>query len=154
MTRALPVPGKPRNPTGQALPCNYAALLGAVFDVDPVAILEKQGLSTESFKSRTMGRLCDECGAVIAGYRPEARAFCDRACQAKWTYRDCRIDLACEECGELFKRRAAVVVELMGRRGQDHVWCSKRCHGLWLGRTHGFTAHPENTRLGGRRRRD
>lgn len=47
------------------------------------------------------------------------------------------IMLECEECHTLFPRREKVVIYGIGKRGFQHVWCSRKCHGKWLGKNFG-----------------
>jgi len=32
----------------------------------------------------------------------------------------------------------------MGKRGQQHIWCTKQCQDKWLGEHEGFGVHPEH----------
>jgi len=56
------------------------------------------------------------------------------------------LTLTCDECGESFKRRACEERIGKARNPNKMVFCSKRCHGRWLGRTAGFGVNSQNYR--------
>lgn len=91
-------------------------------------ILRRGGLPTR--RPPPPMRFCKACSLPL---NRDAARFCSTAC---WSV-SLRITLTCEECGTLFKRRAADHAYRL-RCGQRHIWCGKRCSGLWLGRTFGF----------------
>lgn len=121
---------KPHNVSGKPMACNYAALLGAVLDVAPAAMLEGMGLSSASFQSPVSVRLCIECGEPVQPYM----TYCD----------DCRwVPIVCEICGKLFTRRRSLVNQA-SRRVARYAVCSKHCQGKYVGANFGFAMHPEN----------
>ena len=125
---------KPRNTSGRALPCNYAALVGAALGVDPVGILEGLGLSAESFQPMLRG--CKQCGATeVTGTK---RLYCA----------DClNVTLVCDVCGKAFQRLQGEV-KAWAKRGGERIYCGRKCHGTYAGQQYGFIAHPENTGAG------
>jgi len=58
------------------------------------------------------------------------------------------IEKICEECGRKFYVKPYNIREVSPRR-----FCSKFCQGKWVGNHYGFTAHPENTRRQGEKRK-
>ena len=89
---------------------------------------------------------CTQCGKELYGYRysrmKEPR-FCGPDCRRAYAY----IDLVCDNCGRLFKRRATLVLLAQTRLGYKGtgLYCGRRCLGLHVARAYGFLAHPENT---------
>lgn len=80
---------------------------------------------------------CLNCGKVfrLRPSRQRKQKFCSVACYHAYTY----ITLLCEVCGCSFQRRATYVVWRLNHpapltgRIYEHIFCSKRCQGMWLG---------------------
>lgn len=82
-------------------------------------------------------RKCPECG----GPKEKRNKTC--GCVGRMVM---VVDLVCQECGKAFEREWAQQRNLIRHNPSHgaHVFCSRRCFGLWAGKTHGFIAHPEN----------
>ncbi len=72
--------------------------------------------------------LCIQCGKDMG---VEERLFCSRQCQCGYG----RTQIACSYCGELKEYSIKHVVWAIenGRHSTDLFFCSKQCHGRWLG---------------------
>ena len=141
---------KPRQPLGRPVnprisPCNYARLVGAIVGQSEVEILAKFNMT---------GHPCEQCGRSTPRNSNKSkngiqwRRFCSVQCR----YDSSRTWVACDECGQLFQRSTKDLIAQLGKRGYQHVWCSKHCQGVHRGRVYGFIAHPENAE-GPRKRR-
>ena len=47
------------------------------------------------------------------------------------------VAFTCETCGETFSRKAGEVAGQL-RKGLRVRWCSRQCHGRWLGNSYGY----------------
>lgn len=79
---------------------------------------------------------CIACGNQMGN---ACVSFCSRKCQ----YAYVRIPIACKECGVIFRVRASYLISRR-KHGKDANFCSNKCKGIWIGKTFGFTVHPEN----------
>ena len=91
-------------------------------------ILHQGGLPTKALRQLRLRYECPGCGSILRS--PKSRC---RAC-AMGTF-------VCEVCGKEFQRRVAVQRSLF-RRGYKHIFCTRRCRGVYAGRSFGFGAHP------------
>ena len=98
-------------------PCGAADLLAAIFTRDADDIRSKFGLPLKH-------PVCYVCGNYLAK---------DGHCFAKAHY----VSVACSECGSLFKRTEHNLIHHIGE-GQKYFFCSRTCHGRWLGEHYGF----------------
>lgn len=98
-------------------------------------------------------RVCLECG----GEKAAASQLCQSCYQASR-----KVTLPCNNCGAPVTRSAAALVRRIAKditTSTPHgsatysgdVYCNRRCFGRWLAREHGFTAHPENARVGSKK---
>jgi len=118
--------------SGYAPPiCKVARLVAAIIGMPTREIFTKLGIPPEEPK------LCLNCSEPLV---KQNRFFCSRECQMQYV----RISLICEECGKVFYRRALKVAHDLGEKNYQHIWCSYRCHGLWLAKHYGFAVYPEH----------
>ena len=70
-------------------------------------------------------RHCKNCGIITLPNWD----FCSRECQKAYK----TLDLICDWCGAIFKRRQCVTIYRLNKQGFKHYYCSKRCVGKALG---------------------
>lgn len=103
-------------------------------------ILVREKLSTRAQKQSLH---CRYCGAEITYKNAYAarikKNFVDLCSKCHRKY-ELLTMLECEECKVHFLRRTSLVVYMFGVRNYQHVWCSKHCQGVWVGKNHGFNA--------------
>ena len=108
-------------------PCGAYRLLAAIFRRDPRQVLRRKGLWQPRYRCRGCGKDMD------ASHRLK---YCP----------DCRlIPITCDQCGKTTLRNRCDVIAA-AKRGSQHQFCSRVCHGMWVGHNVGFFAHPENSR--------
>ena len=115
-------------------------------------ILAREGAPTRGYKPPAKDMfLCSNCGEAYRYHHKAGRpAFPDRdLCPA------CRrmpIQVVCDECGRLFpvaRHLFYARVKLINKTNKTRrLYCTRKCHGVWLAREHGFIAHPETIILG------
>ena len=110
--------------------CGAVSLLAAVFGRDVDQLKALYGLPTKR-------PLCPVCGNPIPIYN---EIYCSIDCRKK----DSWIELSCDICGILFKRRKSEIIcrtnhpwALTGKT-QQHWFCSRRCKSIFAGKTYGF----------------
>jgi hypothetical protein len=88
---------------------------------------------------RSAHRICEQCGKefwrihqATGGESGSGSRFCSKACRSTGA----KVSLVCEQCGKHFERGASIVRGNL-KKGQRHIWCSKKCQGVWLGRGYG-----------------
>jgi len=106
-------------------------------------ILRGNGLPTTSVqygKKYKVEMECNHCHKKFQGDRHSL--FCSLKCVSDYH----RVDLVCEICGVVFKRRYGEIRSRYceGRDTTDHIFCSKKCQGKWLATTYGFGVYPEH----------
>ena len=111
-------------------PCSVAHLMSVVFGLPLEQTFPAAGL-----------KLCEVCGK--ASTRPEWYPFCGESHWRK-VNEPVWVDVACAECGKLTRKRLCDI------KHTNLSYCSHSCLGKMLGRTVGFTAHPENMEKGRR----
>lgn len=100
-------------------------------------ILIELGLPT-TFKKETF--------CICGKKNPGVQKYC-KACFSKTRL----IDLMCEICQKTFQRSAKMHIRRTNNIKRDtltkysgNVFCSRHCFGVYIGKTFGFAAHPEN----------
>ena len=91
-------------------------------------------------KGRLQPRVCRTCGKQIKVLRNGVTqaAYRQRYCRDCWNAekeqrRSARdFDFICETCGIRFSRKVGIV-RRQRKAGQQIRWCSRQCHGKWLG---------------------
>ena len=122
--------------------------LGYKFGVTKQAIqqwLAKRGLCKPSSFS---GTHCSTCGSRRNFNKNGERTVC-RKCNPPKVYH-----LVCGECGGDFSLSQTKMTHRIrhhnptnpGKPRRAPYFCSPRCSGKWIGRHHGFGAHPDNAR--------
>ena len=128
---------------GEIQLCKALNLIGAVFELGT----DRLNALKQHYSIPVPSRNC-QCGAKL-DVRNQT-GFC-RTCYCKSLY----IDVSCDWCGNLFKRRAKELVYFISKQGYQHCFCNRQCLGRWVAFHFGFTAHPENRRIeGGKRKWD
>ena len=94
-------------------------------------ILKVKGLPTKALRHH---RQCLNCGTATKG----KRVFCSSSCR----YYYVRVQVECTWCHKLFWTKKSE------RQRNNLSFCSRTCHGKWLGNQHGFTTRPEDRRYG------
>lgn len=87
---------------------------------------------------------CAQCGIQFT-YRPgeKSSGLCKDCFMASK-----RSIIICFQCRKSFLLRTKDYTYRIRVRKYEHTFCSKQCWGAYAGRTYGFSAHPENIRLG------
>ena len=126
--------------------CGAANFLAALSGRRPNEVKSILGLPVNL--PRRYKAICSKCGQPMLGTK---RSVCWK-CYRKYHM---WISVACSECGNSFLRRSSQIIwranhpwALTGKT-QKYIFCSRRCHGILLAKTHGFIVHPENIGLGG-----
>ena len=113
--------------------CGAVKLLSAIFRVlpgkDQDRLKEQYGLPR---KRRGDEHFCRSCGQSYEGGM--GRRYCKK-CQL--------VTVLCDECGEPCLKSISTIIYWIGKRGQQHCFCSNTCKGRYMGRHYGFGAHPE-----------
>ena len=125
----------------QALPDGSMAQIGASIGVTRERvrqIVREEGLEIHR-KERHITGYCLNCNAPL--FSGQHDKFCSMACLQKYH----SIELTCEVCGVHFSRLGHYC-RASQRRGYKHIFCSKKCQGLWLGNSYGFGVFPEHIR--------
>lgn len=115
-------------------------------------ILVREGLETAHLR-RKVSWACMECGRVNAAPDYKARENGFRFCPGRgpgscwWNYAHPLV--VCDNCGVLFRKSLSGINAQARRRAaggqyRGRNFCNRRCAGLYLARTTGFLAHPEN----------
>lgn len=85
-----------------------------------------------------------------AGLKPEFYPYCSSAHWKEDNRKQAWIDLTCDECAISFKRliskvRAQSKNTAYGQsEGINHIFCNKKCLGVWAARNHGFATRPQD----------
>ena len=117
-------------------PCNFAALLGAVFGKNPDDVVRSWGLTP-------IGNMCLNCGKRIPR---DNRKFCSMACFKVFA----KVPLVCPVCLKTFYRSAKEIVWKLNHNQSTNgkpiqqFFCSRQCMGSDNGVRYGFKSHPEN----------
>ena len=125
----------------QALPDGSMAQIGASIGVTREwvrQVVRGEGLEIHR-KERHITGYCLNCNAPL--FSGQQEKFCSVACLQSYH----RIELTCEVCGTQFSRGGKQHRESQ-RRGYKHIFCSKKCQGVWLGSSYGFGVFPEHIR--------
>jgi len=94
--------------------CGMLDLVIALFPwMDKIELARRFGLN--AYK-------CGYCGKFLIG-----KLFCSQSHYRRWLRRECYIDVVCDNCGKLFRRRASVILCRVGREGNQHMYCSTKC---------------------------
>jgi hypothetical protein len=120
--------------------CMTMADIGRKFGVtreDVRQVLSKAGLPTRKWKQSF---ICSYCGKLLTGH---GSMFCSRECYKNYH----RVELQCDQCGQLFRRRLSEVRATLKRRfenrSESKLWfCGHKCQGYWLATNYGFGAYP------------
>ena len=98
-------------------------------------ILKKYNQPTKHFVQRY---LCLNCGSVLPTknkYSPPL--FCNKKCRYEYAHPL----MECEVCGILVRRNVKRMIwENLHNplRTGEHIFCGKKCHGIWFGRNYGL----------------
>lgn len=101
-------------------------------------MLDRRGLPTH--RNNKIEYTCVHCGGTFKRYRREKpSAFCSWECKKAHNL----VPLVCETCGEMFMRPQYVVLNwaksptVTPIATAEHIFCSRECHGRWLGSHYG-----------------
>ncbi len=114
--------------------CGYATLLADILEEDMDQVKRHFGFPVEHRV------YCLYCGDRLP--RSRQSEYCSPKCRNQSRY----IDVACDQCGNLFKRLESQVVYHIGKHGYQHQFCTRSCLWKWFGRRYGFGVHPEHAR--------
>ena len=81
---------------------------------------------------RTYTRMCSTCGKPLVYETYRKTGLC-------WDcyHKSHHVMVECDNCGAMIDRCIGVLVGRIGREGQQHVFCNKKCQGKWLGERYG-----------------
>ncbi|MEK7776997.1 MAG: hypothetical protein AAB303_00005, partial [Chloroflexota bacterium] len=96
--------------------CGAANLVAAILGEDPNKVKAKLGLPVPT---------CARCGEPSPVLSREG--LCQR-CYHDFIW----IEVACDECGRLFRRRGSVVIFEISKRGYSHQFCNRICFARWM----------------------
>ncbi len=125
------------------------AEIGQWFGVSRERIRQRLGKVGLRKPRSDLAPLCPKCARSMykAFQDGQACRYCDKRKSAPFLW------IKCSECdGKTLVRASALRGRLSSsiRRGngprKTPFFCSKHCYGRWVGRNHGFAAHPENRR--------
>lgn len=129
-------PDLPSNPRAekaiairQANPCATLQQIGDKLNITREGVrqlLKARGIETKSYRQRQLYE-CLNCGAPTRN-----RMFCDRECRKQYG----QIPIECEVCHKIFYRWRSQIIPY-GIKKREHMFCSKKCQGVWLGKSHG-----------------
>lgn len=108
--------------TSKISDCGAARLLSAIFDIPIEQTLAKVGIIVPT---------CIDCGERLRGKLWEGRC---RLCYLKSRW----IEIECNYCLKLFKRRQSEIISHTGKHNQKHFFHNRQCLGHWLAKNYGF----------------
>ena len=117
----------------QMQPCSVANLLSTTFKRPLPEMYIAVGL-----------KLCPWC--QLASRHPEFYPFCNKSCLYRFNTQ--KVPLECSECGEVFLTGRSEVLHRTKANKTGRIFCSRKCHGAYTGRTYGFGAHKKPPRRG------
>jgi len=105
--------------------CGVANLTAAILGVKPDLIKRRLGIPVPLDKT-----ICPECGGIKGSQ--------SRMCQ-KCYYDKTHIQVVCSYCGNLSPKRYAahLIWQIAHGHKKRRLFCSKKCHGKWLGENYG-----------------
>lgn len=110
-------------------PCSVARLMSSILGEPLEQTFPAAGL-----------KLCPWCDQ--ASMKVEYYPFCNRSCLYQIEHQ--KVPLECSECGRVVMLTKSHLIWRNARSTSGRMYCSKRCQGAWLARTHGFGTRPEN----------
>ncbi len=85
-----------------------------------------------------MTKNCKNCGGIFKTYKPR-QLFCSWYCFVAWCHTTGQVTLKCSTCDKVFRRRKSL--HERSRKATAYrtklVYCSRKCYGEHLGKTHG-----------------
>lgn len=78
--------------------------------------------------------ICIVCGKKYERDKKSKSKWCSKECREKYLYQT----FICEVCRKEFKRRKKEVQFRQKKQGLNIRFCSKKCHGRWLGTYYGW----------------
>ena len=112
--------------------CGAVNLLAAIFGENKVKLKIKYGLLPPF-------PLCLYCQEPLITKQHQRMGFCSNKCKRNYN----TLTLVCDECGVIFLREKAQILNRF-RRGYKKVFHSQKCLGKRTGREYGFAKHPEH----------
>jgi len=88
-------------------------------------ILESEGLDTKSVRYATY--VCNYCKKEFVQSIKFAKPFCSVECKSKHS----NVDVACDNCGKLFKKKIYSIMRDIKYYGQQHSFCCRSCFDEW-----------------------
>ena len=107
-------------------------------------ILSQEGVETKLILPKNL--ICPQC--LIHFHTSDSeikngKVFCSTKCIHDFAWGT----FSCDECGKLFERKKVEVVNNHKNyeTNNHHIFCSRRCQGIWLGKHHGFQKNDPRT---------
>ncbi len=95
-------------------------------------ILNSAGMPTKH--TLRLNHICPNCGITFHITPSIPQVFCSLKCLKEYT----RGTFTCDVCGRQFVRPISSVAKNLKYKTENHkLFCSRKCHGHWLGVTHG-----------------